>query len=419
MPGLWIASQSNNILFDVLLEALFVNVGPALAQRIAVSLSVLVFAWGAVRFIERIAGKNRRFVVPCVALFSYGYIFHIGFFNFYLSMGLCLWYLAIVWMKSWRTHALASFLLIPAWVAHPFPVIWALGIAAYAICVRTLSKRGRTLVFLLGISFLVVLHYFLLSRYRVEWSAQQIVFVTGTNQLSVFGPEFMIPLAALLFVWLRLLRKLIKLRGLELVDEIPLQLWLLNAMAVVLVPNQIQFSQFDRQFGYITTRLSLGAAILLCTALASVPSDKFGSFSLAITTIAFFALLYRSEQKLNRLEDRLDAVIGEMPAKQRVIAQVPKQSLRWLCFQHDLDRACIGRCFSYGNYEASSGQFRVHALANNGVVLSDHNDVDAVRTGKYIVRASDLPLELVFPCGAGYHDVCSRKLQAGEINGQP
>lgn len=334
-------------------------------------------------------------------------------------MGLCLWYLAFVWMRNWRTHALASFLLIPAWIAHPFPVIWALGIVAYAICARPLSKRGRMLVFLLGISFLFALHYFLTLRYRYEWSGQQVVFVTGTNQLSLFGPEFMIPLAALLFIWLRQLRNLMRERGSSVAGEIPLQLWLLNAVAVALVPNQILFPQFDRQFGYITTRLSLGAAILLCTALASAPVDKFTKFSLAITAIAFFVLLYRSEQSLNHLENRLDAAIGDMPAMQRVIAEIPIRSLRWLCFQQDLDRACIGRCFSYGNYEPSSGQFRVRALPNNGVVLSDHNDADAVRTGKYIVRASDLPLDLVFPCGAGYHDVCSRSLRAGQINGNP
>jgi len=28
---------------------------------------------------------------------------------------------------------------------------------------------------------------------------------------------------------------------------------------------------------------------------------------------------------------------------------------------HSVDRACIGHCFSYSNYEPSSGQFRVRA----------------------------------------------------------
>ena len=419
LPGLWLASQSNNVLFDSLLEWLFLKVGPNWAQHIAVSVSVLIFVWGAKRFIERVSGKNPWFIVPCVSVLAYGYIFHIGFFNFYLSMGLCLWYLALVWMEGWRTYALASFLLILAWIAHPFPVIWAVGIAAYLVCVRNRGKRARPFVFLLGISSLVVLHYFLLSRYRCEWSPQQAFFATGANQLIVFGLEFVIPCAALLLVWLRQFRKLTRLRGLEIVNEVSLQLWILNAMAIVLVPNQILFPQFDRQFGYVTTRLSLGAAILLCSALASVPVDEAGKILLAFTFVAFFALLYRSERRLNQLENRLDTFVAALPTKQRMITRVPAQSLSWLVFQHDLDRVCIGRCFSYANFEPSSGQFRVRARSNNGVVLNNPSDVDAVRTGKYVVRAADLPLRLIFPCGAKYEDVCSRDLRAGEMNGEP
>src|SRR5271170_1444218 len=48
-PGLWISSQSNNILFDLILEWLLVRLGPDLAQRLAVSISVLVFGWGGIR----------------------------------------------------------------------------------------------------------------------------------------------------------------------------------------------------------------------------------------------------------------------------------------------------------------------------------------------------------------------------------
>src|SRR5271156_667727 len=93
-PGLWISPQSNNVLFDLMLEWLLVRVGPDLAQRLAVSISVLVFGWGGIRFIFRVAGRNWWFAAPCVAMFAYGFVFHLGFFNFYLSLGLCLWYLA-------------------------------------------------------------------------------------------------------------------------------------------------------------------------------------------------------------------------------------------------------------------------------------------------------------------------------------
>src|SRR5271163_4608404 len=56
-PGLWISSQSNNVLFDLMLEWLLARVGPDLAQRFAVSISVFVFGWGAICFIFRLAGR--------------------------------------------------------------------------------------------------------------------------------------------------------------------------------------------------------------------------------------------------------------------------------------------------------------------------------------------------------------------------
>jgi hypothetical protein len=52
-PGLSIVPQKTNVLFDLLLSGLFHTVGGAAAQRIAVSLAVLVFAWGAFAFVWR------------------------------------------------------------------------------------------------------------------------------------------------------------------------------------------------------------------------------------------------------------------------------------------------------------------------------------------------------------------------------
>jgi hypothetical protein len=80
--GLWIAPQSNNVLFDLMLDWLIVRAGPSLAQRLAVAISVLIFGWGALRFIFRVAGRNWWFARPCVWMLSYGFVFHMGFFNF-------------------------------------------------------------------------------------------------------------------------------------------------------------------------------------------------------------------------------------------------------------------------------------------------------------------------------------------------
>ncbi len=415
LPGLWISSQSNNILFDVMLEWLFVRVGPGLAQRIAVSASVLIFAWGALLLIFQVGGRNWWFAAPCVAMLSYGFIFNIGFFNFYLSMGLCLWCLAMLWNQGWQVRAVASPLLVLGWLAHPFPVMWAVGLAAYSVLGNRAGAKRRVLLLGVGIAALFILRDILVHRYRCGWSAQQLFFATGANQLIVFGPKYGVPFGCVLFIWALQLRRILRHGAVRALLAVPFQLWLLNAAAVFLLPNQILFPQFGLPFGFITSRLALGSALLVCAALAGEPSARFEKIALLSVALLFFGLLYRDDRELNRIEDRLDATVQELPPMQRVISQAPGQSLlRSLCFHHSLDRACIGHCFSYSNYEPSSRQFRIRARPDNGIVMDNYSDVDAVGAGKYIVQTQDLPAYLVYRCGLHFDQVCSRLLHLGE-----
>src|SRR5215813_14588644 len=55
--GLVIVSQTTNILFDLMLGGLFRLFGAEAAQRISVSIAVLVFVWGAFRFISVVGGR--------------------------------------------------------------------------------------------------------------------------------------------------------------------------------------------------------------------------------------------------------------------------------------------------------------------------------------------------------------------------
>ena len=331
-PGLWISFQSTNVLFDLMLEWLLVRVGPDLAQRFAVSISILVFGWGAILFIFRAAGRNWWFAGPCVAMLTYGFIFHIGFFNFYLSMGLCLCYLAISWEKGWRVHALAVPLLIVAWIAHPFPVAWAVSTAAY-LAVATQSHPGRRrLLLILGLAALVAARYIFTHRYAYFWSLNQATLITGANQIALFGRKYVLPFAALLSIWLLLLRKLVKDRGMaHIVLTIPFQLWLLNAAAVLLIPDRVMLPQFGHPLGFIAERLSLAAGLLMCALLAATRANRWTRVGLIVVAVSFFGLLYSDERKLNLMEDRLDAAVRALPQGQRVVGILPDQSLYSLC----------------------------------------------------------------------------------------
>ncbi len=205
----------------------------------------------------------------------------------------------------------------------------------------------------------------------------------------------------------------------HLASTIPFQLWLLNAAAVLLIPDRLLFPQFGRPLGFIAERLSLTAGLMMCTILAAAPTARLARVVLLSAAVLFFGLLYTDDRELNHMEDRLDAAVSRLPPGQRVISSLADQSLRSLCFHHDLDRACIGHCFSYANYEPSSRQFRVRARPGNSVVLAAYADVDAAVGGRYIVQPRDLPLYLVYACGPDFRDVCTRPLQAGETTGTP
>src|SRR5260370_39944522 len=55
-PGLSIVFQTTNVLFDLILSALFKVFGAAAAQRVSVSAAVLIFVWGAYVLASKISG---------------------------------------------------------------------------------------------------------------------------------------------------------------------------------------------------------------------------------------------------------------------------------------------------------------------------------------------------------------------------
>ena len=141
VQGLVIVSQTTNVLFDVILSALFKVVGAEAAQRIAVSIAVLVFVWGAFAFVSAVSKSRPRHLLACIAMLGYGWVFHMGFFNFYLSLGLCFWAMALLWQPTWKRVAAALPILALAYVAHGLPVIWAAGLVSYVLVARRVPER--------------------------------------------------------------------------------------------------------------------------------------------------------------------------------------------------------------------------------------------------------------------------------------
>jgi hypothetical protein len=167
----------------------------------------------------------------------------------------------------------------------------------------------------------------------------------------------------------------------------------------------------------ISERLTtLSAAGAICVLGAMRPRKWHLAAGFAVGAI-FFAFIYRDTVIVNRMEEQAESLVrSDVPRGQRVMGTIHNPEGWRVLEQHILDRACIGYCFSYGNYEPSTAVFRVRALPGNPYVLPDYELAIDMEDGDYIVQPEDLPLHQVYQCDPSGFVLCIRPLKAGEEN---
>jgi hypothetical protein len=400
--GLTVVRQTTNVLFDLILSGLFRLFGAEAAQRIAVSLAVLVFIWGCFAFITRVSGRKPWHLMPCIAMLAYGWVFHMGFFNFYLSLGLCFWALAIGWNLSRRRLLLASPVLVLAYVAHALPVAWVGGLMLYLYLARRMSGWQRGLLSAGAVGSMVLLHMVLGGLMLTRWSPAQLTVVTGLDQVWVFDGKYYLVLMGLTAVWGLMFLGLVRSRGVrEVVGSIQFQLCLISAAAVFVLPGTVLIPGFLHSLSYIAERMSLGVAICVCAMLGAVQPRWLERSALGLVALIFFGFIYRDERALNAFEDRMQNVVSTLPPGRPVISPIVDFDMRVNALTHMVDRVCIGHCYSYANYEPSTGQFRIRAVERNGIVASTYADSWHLQTGEYVATKYDPPLYKIKVDAAG------------------
>jgi hypothetical protein len=391
--GLAIAGQTTNVLFDWILSGLFRVFGPEAAQRIAVSLTVLIFIWGAFAFARAVSGRNPWPILPCIAMLAYGWVFHMGFFNFYLSLGLSFWALALLWEPNSRRVAAAVPILVLAYLAHALPVAWVAGLAAYLIVAGRLSPKLRVYAIAGSLAAIVVVSAVITKTMPVAWSANQLTLTTGLDQVWVFDAKYYAVFIALLFFWIILFLNLMRSSDArQVLSGLPFQLCAISAAVVFIVPTKIQFPGFHHALAYIAERMSLCVGICLCALLSCARPRRFERGAMVAIAILFFGFLYHDERALNSFERAMRDTVATVPPGQRVISAIDDPTLRVNALAHMIDRVCVGRCYSYANYEPSTAQFRVRAEAENPYVAYSYLDSWLMQVGMYVVKDSDLPL---------------------------
>ena len=169
--------------------------------------------------------------------------------------------------------------------------------------------------------------------------------------------------------------------------------------------------------GYLAERLSLVTAVLACCVFAATVPRKWHAVGFAGIAVPFFLFLYADTGKLDRMETQAGRQERTLQPGQRIIATISLLEGSRLGMQHIVDRACVGYCFSYGDYEPSTRQFRVRANSGNLFVVSNAEDAVAIASGDYVVKPRDVPIFQIYQCNLSMTELCIRGLSPGEKNG--
>jgi hypothetical protein len=418
VKGLTVAPLSTNVLSDWALERLLYAAGPVAAERVVSGAAVLIFFWGAFFAVDAATGRRPWLFCPLLAMLSYGLIFHFGFLNFYLSVGFCFWTLGLLWHPSRGRVVAAVPLAVLAWLAHLLPVVWVGSVLAYLYLVRKIPTPWRMAAPVGGVALLAALQGVLMSRYPYNWSLEQsvslsgIAAITGVEQFFLYDVKYLILAAAILIVLLVLFLERID-QG-DLLNDPAGQIWSLHVVALVLMPSAIQLPQYQHVFAYIPQRISLLTAIFF---IIVVGRARYGRGITRLTTLAamvFFTCLYLDGMAFNRVENEVDSLVAKLPPGQRVVAAITDSGARLNALIHVADRACIGRCFSYANYEPATGQFRIRITGPNRVVAPNMKVVQEIEEGQHIVTPAEDPLYSVCPIDNDANHFYLRAVHAGE-----
>jgi hypothetical protein len=357
-------------------------------------------------------------------MLAYGYCFNMGFFNYYLSIGFACWSLAIF---RGGTHGdrLAGLAFLPIiYLAHPVGFLFAVGTMGYLAAKERLPGYWKLAVPLTALAGVLALHWILTTRvsYDVDWSKNGAFYVfNGSDQLVLYGDQYssLARLALLFGVICVLVDGVLRWRegwaGWK-AFALPLELYAAAFVVTALLPENVRTAPENGWMGLLVSRLTIVSAIFGLGVLGCLKPRKWQLAGFLIVAAGFFVFLYDDTGYLNQIERNAETLLWRLPYGTRMIpdlSTLPDSRIEFV--GHSAERACVGHCFGYLNYEAPSRQFRVRAEAGSPLATNSYAVFEEMVRPTYVFQARDLPLTLLYQCDeTDLTRLCVRELAAGE-----
>ena len=422
-PGLYFSRQSDNILFDVALLWFAKALGFAAAQKIAVSLCVMTFIWGVFAFVHAVTERPPWFLTPCIAMLAYGYSFSMGFMNYCWSLGLACFAMAIVWRAPRRVDWIgAAIFALLTYVAHPIGFLWLVGTLAYVKVRENLPGWWKVMLPLTAAAGFCAVFWYVSHRPELsaDWDRGPFYLYNGADQLALYGKRYMVLAVAAFGFGVACV-------GVDLFAgngerggwkrfALPLEWYAVAFCATALLPENLKPSPDAGWIGVLGSRLTTVSAIFGLCILGRLKPRKWQLAAFGACALVFFAFLYQDTAWLNRLEANAERLTSGLSPGARVVVTIDApQNSRIQFIHHSVERACIGHCFSYANYEPASKEFRVRVHEDSPVVTSSTDTAEDMASGEYQVDETDLPLKQIYQCDASdLTKLCIRDLKAGD-----
>jgi hypothetical protein len=382
-------------------------------------------------------------------MLAYGWTFNVGFFNYYLSIGLGFYVITIVWRtlvadsgppsnelqrsaglgplpRRGREALVGSVLTALVLTAHPQGFAWLIGCIGYIVLWRILPGWWKLALPVAAATLVIAVRVYCARHFEI-WTISNVFgrgIYNGSDQIRLYTRGyFVLSGAALVFgIACFLAESLRRHREQESwkAFRLPFELYAIVVFATYVLPDSLRTPVYSGWIGGLAARLTTISAALGVCMLGLMKPRKWHVLGFSVIAAVFFAFLYRDTGVLNRMEQQIERLVSALPPGQRVLATItasPHSKVPFIV--HMADRACIGKCFSYENYEPASGQFRVRVNEDSPAASSDVDDRQDMESGEYVVKAEDLPMWQIYQCDPkDMTQLCLRPLTAGEVNGR-